>query len=113
MLAVLCDSPPNWADHVRYTLVDEYALAHDKGTVYHPAHKLLLITMVARGLHDVNVLKFAPPKHYPARPEYRLAPKAGGADDKADDAAGAQARTALPLEEAASSGVPDDTPAAS
>ena len=53
-------------------LLDEYHQPFDDAVVYHPAHKLVLISMVAKGLHDVNVLKLPPPSTYAARPDFRV-----------------------------------------
>ena len=79
VVATLRDTPAGWADAVREVLLDEYHQPFDDAVVYHPAHKLVLISMVAKGLHDVNVLKLPPPSTYAARPDFRvLAP---GDDD--------------------------------
>ena len=58
---------------MREVLLDEYHLPFDPLIVYHPADKLLLVTMVAKGLHDVNVLRMAPPSSLALpRPVYRV-----------------------------------------
>lgn len=72
LLQALRDTPAGWAGQVREALLDEYHLPYSSETVYHPAHKLLLVTMVAKGLHDVNVLRMAPPSTFPPRPLYRV-----------------------------------------
>ena len=64
LLQALRDTPVDWAVKVREVLLDEYHLPFDPQVVYHPAHKLLLVTMVAKGLHDVNVLRMAPPSSF-------------------------------------------------
>tara|TARA_B100000459_G_scaffold120957_1_gene73500 strand:+ start:71 stop:511 length:441 start_codon:yes stop_codon:yes gene_type:complete len=72
-LQALRDTPVDWAVKVRGVLLDEYHLPFDPQVVYHPAHKLLLVTMVAKGLHDVNVLRMAPPSSLALpRPVYRV-----------------------------------------
>ncbi|KAH8047437.1 AhpC/TSA antioxidant enzyme [Aureococcus anophagefferens] len=86
VVGTLRDTPAGWADAVREVLLDEYHQPFDDAVVYHPAHKLVLISMVAKGLHDVNVLKLPPPATYAARPDFRvLAP---GDDDARGDGRG-------------------------
>ena len=73
LLQALRDTPVDWAVKMREVLLDEYHLPFDPSIVYHPAHKLLLVTMVAKGLHDVNVLRMAPPSSLALpRPVYRV-----------------------------------------
>ncbi|KAK7250271.1 hypothetical protein SO694_00007159 [Aureococcus anophagefferens] len=76
VVGTLRDTPAGWADAVREVLLDEYHQPFDDAVVYHPAHKLVLISMVAKGLHDVNVLKLPPPATYARAPDFRARARA-------------------------------------
>lgn len=83
----LQDTPEDWARIVRRVQIEEYDLDFfNPDIVYHPAHKIVLVTMVAKRQHDVQVSRLKPPRVFEPRPKFRVCrPKEhGGFAEKTD-----------------------------
>lgn len=72
VLNALRSVPTGWTTTLRKTLIEEYDLnIFDPDVVYHPAHKLVQMTMVVKGHHDLCRAN-KPPKVIELRPRFRV-----------------------------------------
>ncbi|KAJ8613017.1 hypothetical protein CTAYLR_004069 [Chrysophaeum taylorii] len=80
LVRALRDTPRDWPNVVRRVLVEEYGLPFDPDVVYHPACKVVFVTMLAKKRHQVHVCRLKPPKVFDKVPRFKVV-----VDDDDDD----------------------------